>query len=154
VLRPAVPGDELPVARVHVRAWQIGYRGLLPDAYLDNLRAEDRAPRYTFAAPTPATLVAVDGPRIVGLATTGGDELLALHVDPDHWGRGIGRALIAAARAGLAGAGQATAILWILDGNARADRFYRADGWAPDGEARTATVWGVEVNERRYRRAL
>ena len=29
----------MEVARVHVRSWQAGYRGLLPDAYLDGLRA-------------------------------------------------------------------------------------------------------------------
>lgn len=38
-LRPALPADALAVARVHVRAWQVGYRGLLPAAYLDSLRA-------------------------------------------------------------------------------------------------------------------
>ena len=32
----------MAVARVHVRSWQVGYRGLLPDAYLDGLRAEER----------------------------------------------------------------------------------------------------------------
>ena len=43
LLRPAEPQDAMGVARVHVRSWQAGYRGLLPDAYLDGLRAEDRA---------------------------------------------------------------------------------------------------------------
>ena len=38
-LRPAEPDDAMEVARVHVRSWQAGYRGLLPDAYLDGLRA-------------------------------------------------------------------------------------------------------------------
>jgi hypothetical protein len=46
------------------------------------------------------------------------------------------------------------AVLWLLAGNARADRFYRIDGWAPDGPARTDSVWGVTVDEVRYRRAL
>ena len=27
---------------VHVRSWQVAYRGLFPDDYLDGLRAEDR----------------------------------------------------------------------------------------------------------------
>ena len=40
----------MAVARVHVRSWQVGYRGLLPDAYLDGLRAEERAERYNFAS--------------------------------------------------------------------------------------------------------
>src|SRR5579862_883411 len=113
-IRSAVPGDELAVARVHVRGWQVGYRGLLPDAYLSSLRAEDRVARYTFSSPDPDkphTLIVVDGEAVLGFVTVGlpssddaagAGELLALYVEPDRWGRGVGRALIAAARARLA----------------------------------------------------
>jgi hypothetical protein len=47
-IRLAVPEDALAVARVHVRSWQVGYRGLLPDDYLGKLNAAERAKRYTF----------------------------------------------------------------------------------------------------------
>ena len=33
-LRPAVPDDAMAVARVHVRAWQVAYRGSMPAQYL------------------------------------------------------------------------------------------------------------------------
>jgi hypothetical protein len=49
VLRAARPADAPLVADVHVRAWQVAYRGLLPEEYLDRIRPEDRASRYTFA---------------------------------------------------------------------------------------------------------
>ena len=48
LLRPVQPGDAMNVARVHVRSWQVGYRHLLPPDYLDALKPEDRAQRYTF----------------------------------------------------------------------------------------------------------
>jgi GNAT superfamily N-acetyltransferase len=154
-LRIAEPGDELGVARVHVRAWQAGYRGLLPDGYLDGLRAEDRAARYTFARlDGPRTTVAVAGGAIVGFATVVGAELGALHVDPDAWRGGVGSALIARARAEMAAAGVAEAWLWLLAGNARAQQFYARDGWADSGTRRSDTVWGAEVNEIEYRRRL
>ena len=63
-------------------------------------------------------------------------------------------ALVSAARNQLAGLGFGHALLWVLMGNVRADRFYRNDHWAPDGLQRTDTVWGVTVNEIRYRRKL
>jgi GNAT superfamily N-acetyltransferase len=166
LLRPAEPVDAMAVARVHVRSWQVGYRGLLPDAYLDGLRAEERAERYNFAsedAREPATMVATDGGMICGFATTAPardsdlseyGELFALYVDPDWWGRGVGAALISAARGRLLELGFHNAALWLLASNARAERFYRLDGWLPDGLSRTETVWGVTVNEARWRRAL
>jgi GNAT superfamily N-acetyltransferase len=166
LLRPAEPADAIAVARVHVRSWQAGYRGLLPDAYLDGLRPEERAQRYDFASDdvrAPATMVAMDDGRLCGFATTmpardsdvpEHGELCALYVDPEWWSRGVGAALICAARVRLAEQGFRNAVLWLLAGNTRADRFYRIDGWAPDGLCRTDTVWGVMVNESRWRRGL
>lgn len=154
-LRPAVPADALAVARIHVRAWQAGYRGLLPAAYLDGLRAEDRAARYTFdRLDGPRTTVAVVDGAIAGFSTIHGAELSALHVDPDAWGRGIGRALIARARADLAAAGVTDAHLWLLAGNTRAARFYERDGWTSDGTRRSDVVWGATVDEIAYQRRL
>ena len=162
LLRPARPDDALAVARVHVRSWQAGYRTLLPADYLAGLRPEERAARYDFGSVdprSPATIVALEAGLICGFATTAAaeaevGELSALYVDPDCWGRGIGAALVSAARARLAGLGFRDAVLWLLAGNTRAERFYRRDGWAPDGVQRRAAVWGVTVDELRYRRAL
>jgi len=139
---------------------------LLPEDYLDQLRPEDRAVHYDFASLDPLkprTLVAVEEGSIQGFATTmpsrdpdGKDdgELCALYVDPEQWGRGLGKALVAAARVHLASQGFRSAVLWILAGNVRADRFYRNDKWAADGMGRTDTMWGITVEEHRYRREL
>jgi hypothetical protein len=72
-VRSAVPADAMEVARVHVHSWQVAYRGLLPDAFLEGLRAEDRAGHYTFALPgeEPATIVALEAGVIRGFATIG-----------------------------------------------------------------------------------
>jgi GNAT superfamily N-acetyltransferase len=79
-------------------------------------------------------------------------ELWALYVDPAQWGRGIGAALVTAARTRLFELGFRKAFLWVLAGNVRAERFYEMDGWAPDGVSRTDSVWAVTVNEVRYQR--
>ena len=164
-LRPATPADALAVATVHIRAWQDGYRGLIADEYLDSLRPEDRAARYTFGSTdpnAPETVVAeVDG-VVRGFATIGPcrelgpdtGELLALHVDPTAWGIGAGRTLIADARTRLVARGFTEAVLWVLVGNERAQRFYRIDGWRPDDVERTIAIWGVEIFDTRLRRAL
>jgi GNAT superfamily N-acetyltransferase len=166
LLREAEPGDALGVAQVHVRAWQLAYRGLLPDEYLDSLRPEDWAARYTLGSAhgtLPRTVVALENDFICGFATTAPaytavalhtGELCALYVDPAHWGRGVGVKLIKAARAQLAEQGFDAAILWVLVGNLRALRFYQADGWTADGAQRMQELWGVIAPELRLRRML
>ncbi len=166
LLRPAEPEDAIAVARVHVRSWQAAYRTLLPDDYLDQLRPEDRAQKYDFASLDPLkprTMVAIEEGLIRGFATTAPahepdlpdhGELCALYVDPEQWGRGLGMALVSAARVRLFELGFRNALLWVLAGNVRAERFYRIDQWVRDGLRRTDSVWGVTVNEVRYQRGL
>jgi len=166
LIRPAQPDDALSVARMHVRAWQVGYCHLLAGDYLAQLDPQERARRYDFAnqdMQRPKTLVVEEDGAIRGFATTSpardadtsdGGELCALYVDPDEWGRGFGTALLRAARLRLVEQGYRHATLWLLAGNQRAERFYRADGWTPDGKGRTESIWGVNVNEIRYRRSL
>ena len=76
-------------------------------------------------------------------------ELMALYVDPDRWGLGVGRALMQQARARLAQQRHEQACLWVLAGNKRAERFYSIDGWAPDGLRRTDELGGLTVEEVR-----
>lgn len=165
-IRPAVPGDALAVARVHVRSWQVAYRGFFPDRYLDALRPEDRARHYDFANADPAkpyTLVAAEAGEILGFATTFPSrgqtlaehgELGALYIAPEHWRKGIGARLSAAQDERLIQLGFSDALLWLLAGNSRAESFYRAHGWHPDGKRRTEVVWGVKADELRFVKRL
>jgi GNAT superfamily N-acetyltransferase len=165
-VRRAEPNDAPEVARVHVRSWQVACRGLLADEYLDGLRPQDRAAHYHFGqsdANAPLTLVATSKGTILGFATVGpardvdvegAGELLALYVDPPWWGSGIGRTLVSAARDRLLEMGRSEAVLWVLVGNERAPRFYRLDGWMAEGVRRHDEVWGMLVDEVRYRRSL
>lgn len=74
LLRDAAPGDEPAVARVHVRSWQVAYRGIVPTRYLEAMRPEDRASRYMFgrsAESDPQAILALEEERVVGFATVG-----------------------------------------------------------------------------------
>ena len=165
-LRIAVPDDALAVGRVHVRAWQVGYRDLLPSDYLQNLKPEDRAARYDFANadPTmPKTLVALKSEEVAGFATLcpardsdakGYGELSALYVHPDHWHCGIGSNLLRCGIDLLAARQYQVAILWVLTANLNAKHFYESHGWAADEQHRRASVWNVTVDEQRYRYKL
>jgi GNAT superfamily N-acetyltransferase len=72
----------------------------------------------------------VVGFALVGPAQdpAGAGQLYAINVDPDHWGTGAGRALLAAAQAELVRLGYREAVLWVLPGNACARRFYEVAG--------------------------
>ena len=166
LLRLAEPSDALAVARVHIRSWQVAYRGFIPDNVLDSLDPKERAQRYNFATrdpQKPRTILAMERRAVLGFATTAPSrdadlpehgELCSLHVDPELWGRGIGAALIVAARTHLTEVGFQNALLWMLAANDRAARFYAIDGWKPDGVRKTDAQRGVVLDEIRLQRPL
>ncbi|OBH11993.1 GNAT family N-acetyltransferase [Mycobacterium sp. E1747] len=162
-VRAAVPADADEVARLHVRSWRSAYRGLIAQDYLDDLSPEAMVDRYTFGRVglrLPSTLVAVDGAAIRGFATAGlcrdtelpnFGELMALYVDPAHVGAGVGTRLLTAARVRLRTVGVAGAVLWVLDANTRARRFYERGGWRLDRACRTGHFGSQTLRLVRYR---
>jgi ribosomal protein S18 acetylase RimI-like enzyme len=81
-------------------------------------------------------------------------EVYALYVDPDRHRGGVGRLLMAEARRHLAAEGFKEAILWVLQGNARAASFYEREGWSPDGATRVEQPYDIVSTVDRFRRGL
>jgi GNAT superfamily N-acetyltransferase len=178
MLRPARADDAEALATAHVRAWQVGYRGILPQDYLDGIDLDARieqwrgwvargrfrrthlvvaevggaAVGFAIHGPEGGATDAPDGGSAPPSGTVG--ELYSLNVHPAHWGAGTGGALMSHVVAELARASHAEAVLWVLPKNDRARRFYERNGWATDGAERSDTVQGVTVDEIRYRRRL
>jgi ribosomal protein S18 acetylase RimI-like enzyme len=170
-IRELTEADIDPVAALNVRSWQVGYAGIVPAEVLDVLDpARFAARRRALSAPAGArTVVADDAGTIVGFASFGpshvpqkhdeydrsAGELYAIYVDPDRWGSGIGRLLIAAVVEGLA-PDYPEMRLWVLEENHRARRFYERAGLAPDGARDFYTPPGGDTGlpEIRYSRRL
>jgi ribosomal protein S18 acetylase RimI-like enzyme len=81
-------------------------------------------------------------------------ELYAIYALPHAWGTGVGAALMRAGIGSMRDAGYRDAILYVLDDNPRARRFYEREGWALDGGTKRDELLGLEVTELRYRRNL
>jgi ribosomal protein S18 acetylase RimI-like enzyme len=151
MIRPTRAEDAAEVARVHVESWAEAY----------DLQGPTLERRIEMHRRYPSTFVAeVDG-EIVGFVAVGRSrdedaegELYAIYVHPQHWGTGVGRDLIAAGEQRLREDGQKRAVLWVLEDNPRARRFYEAAGWTLDGSRRPIAISGVEVPEVRYAKEL
>ncbi|MEU0125835.1 GNAT family N-acetyltransferase [Streptomyces albidoflavus] len=169
-VREMAVSDAAAVSAVRVAGWRAAYAGVIPGAYLDAMSvARDAALREErFAAGRAAglcDLVAVGevgqvagwaccGPRdIPGDGPGAGEgEVYALYVRPDLLGRGVGRALLDAVHDEAAARGWGALVLWVVEANARARRFYEAAGYRADGGAQSEEYAGVAVREVRYRR--
>jgi GNAT superfamily N-acetyltransferase len=83
---------------------------------------------------------------------TGVGELEGIYLHPSLFGQGLGRRLMELALQRLRARGHVEAVLWVIDGNQRAERFYQATGWDREDAVRRHPRLGVPL--RRYRRVL
>ena len=81
-------------------------------------------------------------------------EVYGCYVDPAHWRKGVGSALMAAGIERLRLAGYRQAVLWVLADNVRARAFYEHHGWLADGGEKMFEMGGERYPEVRYRRPL
>jgi len=146
-VRRAVPDDAAAIAGVHVRTWQVAYRGLMPPEVLDGLSVEQREEMWRqvlTGKEDPSVYVALDGRAVVGFCAVaapardddlddGVAEIGAIYVDPDVWRTGVGRALMDLALADLRAKDWRWVTLWVLAENQQARDFYAQFGFAPDG---------------------
>ena len=104
--------------------------------------------------PAGPGFVATDDDEMIGFTFIRGCELELLHVKPDAWGRGVGRALLVAAEDELRAAGCSEAFLFTEERNARALDLYSRAGWRPDGFVREREWLGVSLREPRLVKRL
>jgi GNAT superfamily N-acetyltransferase len=167
-LRAARSSDVDVIAEIHVTGWQTAYRGILPDSILDGLKVSERAGLWAdwIFGPGIHTIVAEAGEEVVGFvrlcpARPISDpppdalEVTPLYVHPSRRRGGAGTALLDRA-VDLAGEERyAQLILWVLEANLLARRFYERFGFEPDGARRTDPGFlGNDAVEVRYRLAV
>lgn len=167
-IRKAIPSDAKQIAVVIVEAWRAAYRGLLPDSTLDGLSASETAARWAerIAKGRGHIFVAERDGRVMGVMACGSSEdedsdrarvgeIHVIYVHPDEWRQGHGTALEGEALRCLRKDGFDEVILWVLRGNARAMRFYEAQGFAADGATKVKRrADGTEMPVVRYHRSI
>lgn len=158
-VRPPRSGDERQLGPLHNHVWRVTYAGLMPAEYLQNRDDAEATERWArlIAGLDPAghddtgrsVLVGEVEDRIVGFlmigpgrdpGMSGRPELMSLYVHPDLHGAGVAQELTAQ------GLPEGSSYLWVLDGNRRAEAFYRKLGYQLDGATKLHTATGtIEV---------
>ena len=161
-VRRASVADAAEIAAVHVRTWQAAYVHIFGSERLAQLDVARRVEGWTrvLTEGEPA-FVADEGGRVVAFVSVGAcgelegiGELYAIYALPEAWGTGAGRGLMRAAVEQLGADGYGEAVLWVLEDNPRARRFYEREGWELDGGRKEDEFFGVRVAEVRYRISL
>jgi GNAT superfamily N-acetyltransferase len=157
-VRDAAIDDADALATAHIDGWRAGYRGIVPDEYLDAedfaTSRRDRWRAWTWQAAIPASRMFVVSiqDRVVGFGHAGPEhadpsrspaptettenrgEVYGFYVHPSAWGTGAAPALMSRCEEFLRDEGFTSAVLWVLRDNPRALAFYEKEGWHFTGQ--------------------
>nr|HEX4316086.1 GNAT family N-acetyltransferase [Kofleriaceae bacterium] len=160
-IREARLADVDAICRAHAASWQDSYRGILPGDVIDRADVGHRAMsrRRLLADPELLTLVAYDTTHgdIVGLCDAGparrpgrwAGEIYALYLVAHAKRYGLGSDLFDATCRWLRASNTRSLVIWVLDNNPHAHRFYEAMGGRVAARIQSA-IAGFPIVERAY----
>jgi len=157
-LRIATPADAAAIAHVQIEGWRTAYRGLVADAFLDELSHETRTAQWTENLKQPAQLTwVVTDPDVVAFANSGPErtgradyrgELYAIYVLDARRRAGIGRQLFQQTVQSFLDAGVENMLLWAFADNPYRRFYERLGGKLIDRQV--IEIEGQRLNEVAY----
>jgi len=161
-VRKAVSSDAEAFADIHMRSWVAAYKGIVPDEAMKKINEGRPAMwRKTLSYKNNHYAVLQSG-RVIGLmgieASRDEDvldagEIGAIYLHPDFFGQGYGQKAMDFAVGELRSRGYDTIILWVLEDNVAARRFYEKCGFSFDGTKKEIII-GKPLIAVRYRLEL
>jgi GNAT superfamily N-acetyltransferase len=160
-IRQATPDDASGIARAQLESWRSSYRGILPDPVLERLDLSrwTQSRRRIAHDRSLLQLVAYDVTHgdIVGFCDAGpsrrssemAGEVYALYLVQHAKRHGLGSEMLDHVVSWLRSAGRPSMIIWVLEANHHARRFYEARG-GQLGATFQSQVHGFPVLERSY----
>ena len=164
-IEPITRATASAASHIYAASWKVGYRGIVPQEYLDALSPErwtDKLGNGDHAEFREDYLLSENGRPIAASSIcaardaqlVGWGELMSIYVQPDVYRRGYGRALFTFAVNRLRENGYSKIYLWMLEENRRARSFYEAMGFCPNGDRIEQVIGGRALAELRYVRAF
>ena len=146
---------------IHSESWKVAYKGVVPDAILNNMIAEKSEEKFhdSFMKESGKNAVILNNGMIVGFMCLGKcrdedldntyGEIWGIYLLPSFWRQGIGTVFIDWGIEELKQKGYRKISLWVLEDNMNARRFYEKMGFMHDGTVKELNI-GKPLNEIRY----
>lgn len=157
IIRRMTKDDLAEIGVLYSESWKAGYKGLLPQDYLDKIVPERWTDRNVFL--DNGSFVILNGERIAAHVhvrpaaeekMSGRGEIHTMYALPQFWGTGCAGELFDYAVDRLHERGFDKIYLYVLEGNERAARFYKKHGFTPTDDTIKCEVGGAAVTDIRY----
>ncbi len=149
--------NPLEISKIYESSWKYAYKDIIPQNYLDSIEAGQWADNIYKAG--LKSLVLIEGGRIIGTASfcksrweeyNDYGEVVSIYFRPDYIGKGYGRLLLNRCIEELKQCGYKKVLLWVLEDNHRARKFYEKNGFICSEVFLNDNIGGKDVREVLY----
>ena len=147
----------LEISNIYESSWKYAYKDIIPQDYLDSIptgRWENSINKIGMN-----NLVVIENGLIIGTASfcksrweqySNYGEIVSIYFLPAYMGKGYGKHLLKKCVEELNGFGYNNILLWVLEDNQRARRFYEKNGFTCSGDFLNDNIGGKELREIMY----
>lgn len=160
-IRKATIDDVQDISRIHALSWKFAYKGIIPQAFLDELKEDHWESAFVdwikdnvltaqilFENDKPIGCVAYGKSRDEALPDWG--EIVSLYLLPEYFGKGYGNKLLDFALSDLKEYGYESIYLWVLKDNRRARSFYEKNEIQCNNDEYVLEIMGEQRIDVRY----
>lgn len=149
--------NPLEISNIYESSWKYAYKDIIPQSYLDSIPAGQWAGSINKVDMN--SLVLTENGKIVGTASfcrsrweeySEYGEIVSIYFLPDYIGKGYGRSLLNKCIEKLRQCGFNKVLLWVLEDNHRARKFYEKNGFFYSKVFRDDDIGGKIVREVLY----
>ena len=138
VIRKVKYEDIEQIVDINIKDWKKVYKGIIDDEILDNLNREEKIKKWREHYNIGNVIVAEENGTILGYCryddnvvyenTDIDSEIIAIYVDCDKLGNGIGKKLVEYVKNDLKNKNKTKMVIWCLEKNQNARKFYEKMG--------------------------
>ncbi len=147
----------LEISNIYESSWKYAYQNIIPQDYLDRIPTGRWAESITKAG--MRNLVIIESGRMIGTASICPSrweqypeygEIVSIYFLPEYMEKGYGAYLLKRCVAELQKLGFEKILLWVLEDNIRARKFYEKHGLVCADVYRNDQIGGKELREVMY----
>lgn len=157
-IRYLLPEDNLyEISHVYEQSWKYAYKNIIPQDYLDNISAGSWTNNITKDGRN--NLVLIENNSMIGTSSfcksrwekySNYGEVVSIYFLPEYIGKGYGKKLLDKVMEELNHLGFEYVLLWVLEDNMQARKFYEKYGFIFSKEYRNDNIGGKELREVMY----
>lgn len=150
--------DPSEISNIYENSWKYAYRDMIPQEYLNSIPAGHWARSIHTVGMN--TLILMENGMMIGTASfcqsrmeeySDYGEIVSIYLMPDYMGKGYGTLLLGKCMDELKRCGFDKILLWVLEENHRARRFYEKNGLICTKIFKEDTIGGKKLREVLYR---